>query len=251
MVKIKSIKKIEYTGDVYNLHVADNHNYFANGLMVSNCHLAKAKSITSILDKCTNASIRAGVSGTLDGSLVNELILKGLFGPIHRVAKTSDLIDDGILSALTIKTIILKHDPDAVKQLGKLKYADELSYIVGHERRNKFLCSLAGSTKGNTLILFQFVQKHGKILEKMLRESLPHKKIFFIHGGVPGEERENVRKLAEREGKYVILEFGDIKIKISDKVKVPLNDGTFKAASDITLDDDIADSWIKSYVNAS
>lgn len=37
-MKIKSIKKIDYTDDVYNLHIKDNHNYFANNHCVSNCH---------------------------------------------------------------------------------------------------------------------------------------------------------------------------------------------------------------------
>lgn len=37
-MKIKSIKKIDYKDDVYNLHVKDNHNYFANNHCVSNCH---------------------------------------------------------------------------------------------------------------------------------------------------------------------------------------------------------------------
>lgn len=37
-MKIKSIKKIDYREDVYNLHIQDNHNYFANNHCVSNCH---------------------------------------------------------------------------------------------------------------------------------------------------------------------------------------------------------------------
>ena len=37
-MKIKSIKKIDYKEDVYNLHIEDNHNYFANNHCVSNCH---------------------------------------------------------------------------------------------------------------------------------------------------------------------------------------------------------------------
>jgi len=37
-MKIKSIKKIDYKDDVFNLHVEDNHNYFANNNCVSNCH---------------------------------------------------------------------------------------------------------------------------------------------------------------------------------------------------------------------
>jgi Rad3-related DNA helicase len=37
-MKIKKIKKIDYKEDVYNLHIKDNHNYFANNQCVSNCH---------------------------------------------------------------------------------------------------------------------------------------------------------------------------------------------------------------------
>ena len=173
-------------------------------VFVDECHLAKAKSITGIMDKCINAGIRAGVSGTLDGSQVNELVLKGLFGPIHRVAKTSDLIDTGVLTDLRINVMILKHDPAAVKSLGKLQYTDELDYLVRHERRNKLICKLAKHAKGNTLILFQFVEKHGKVLEKMLKDAAPDRKVFFVYGGVPGEERENIRKIMESQPDAII-----------------------------------------------
>ena len=37
-VRIKNISKEYYTGNVYNIQVKDNHNYFANRLLVSNCH---------------------------------------------------------------------------------------------------------------------------------------------------------------------------------------------------------------------
>lgn len=37
-MKIKSITKIDYNENVYNLRIKDNHNYFANDHCVSNCH---------------------------------------------------------------------------------------------------------------------------------------------------------------------------------------------------------------------
>ncbi len=37
-MRIKNIKKIDYKEDVFNLHIEDNHNYFANNHCVSNCH---------------------------------------------------------------------------------------------------------------------------------------------------------------------------------------------------------------------
>lgn len=41
--KIKKINKEFYSGNVYNIEVADNHNYFADGVLVSNCHEASTK----------------------------------------------------------------------------------------------------------------------------------------------------------------------------------------------------------------
>ena len=37
-IKIKSIDKIPYKGKVYNIEVEDNHNYFCNNILISNCH---------------------------------------------------------------------------------------------------------------------------------------------------------------------------------------------------------------------
>lgn len=37
-MKIKTITEVDYNGYVHNVEVADNHNYFCNGVLVSNCH---------------------------------------------------------------------------------------------------------------------------------------------------------------------------------------------------------------------
>ena len=36
--KIKKIKKINYVGKVYNVEIENNHNYFAENILVHNCH---------------------------------------------------------------------------------------------------------------------------------------------------------------------------------------------------------------------
>lgn len=57
-MKIKSIKKIDYKEDVYNLHIKDNHNYFANNHCVSNCHEFDDVMSDFISIKITEASIK-------------------------------------------------------------------------------------------------------------------------------------------------------------------------------------------------
>jgi len=35
--RIKKIKRVPFEGTVYNLEVADDHTYYANGVLVHNC----------------------------------------------------------------------------------------------------------------------------------------------------------------------------------------------------------------------
>ena len=34
----------------------------------------------------------------------------------------------------------------------------------------------------NTLCLFQYVEKHGKVLEELIRLKDPERKVFFVYG---------------------------------------------------------------------
>ena len=77
--------------------------------------------------------------------------------------------------------------------------------MVHYQPRNEFICNLATTLKGNTLILFQFVEKHGKKLKEMLDKLNTNHKVFFIHGGTEVEDREEVRKIAEEEENAIII----------------------------------------------
>jgi type I site-specific restriction endonuclease len=62
------------------------------------------------------------------------------------------------------------------------------------------------SLKGNTLILYQRVEDHGKILYDILKEKTgDERKIFFIHGGVESQEREDARRIVENEENAIIV----------------------------------------------
>ena len=61
------------------------------------------------------------------------------------------------------------------------------------------------SLKGNSLILFQFVEKHGKILYDMINKESGTKKIFFIYGKTDVEIRESVRTIMENEKDCIIV----------------------------------------------
>lgn len=169
-------------------------------------HNFKAKSLTSIMHKMVNTPYRVGTTGTLDGTKTHKLVLEGLFGPVYRVTTTKALMDDDQLAELKIFGIILEY-PDEIKKANKeLKYQEEMDFLVQYEPRNKFIRNLALSQKGNTLVLFQFVEKHGSILHDMISDKAEEgRKIFFVFGGTDTEQRENIRKITEKEADAIIV----------------------------------------------
>ena len=205
-VKIISIKKLESKPEkVYNLHVKDNHNYFAEGINVSNCHLFKSKSLTSIMTKLKDCPYRIGTTGTLDGTQTHKLVIEGLFGPVYSVTNTKDLIEKNLLSNLKIECVLLQHSDEDKKNNAKAAYFNELEFLVTHPKRNNFIAKLANTLKGNTLILFQLVEKHGKALNTLVQQHCPDKKVFFVHGGVDADDRERIRKIVEENDNAIIV----------------------------------------------
>jgi superfamily II DNA or RNA helicase len=183
-------------------------DYFADFDVVigDECHQFKAKSLTSIMTKLVNCKYRFGFTGTLDGTETNKLVLEGLFGKAKQFVKTKELIDSDHLSAFKIKCLVLKHTDEEKKLASKMNYQNEMDYIVGHNRRNKFIQNLTISLNGNTLLLFQYVDKHGKILYDMISKKVQEgRKVFFVYGGTDADTRENIRAITENETNAIII----------------------------------------------
>jgi superfamily II DNA or RNA helicase len=162
-------------------------------------HLFKAQTLKGILEKMKTTAIRIGTTGTLDGSEVHRLQLEGLFGPVKKVITTKDLMDEGTIANLSIECVILRH----TKQK-KMSYQDEMDYLVGNDSRNEFICNLVYSLKGNTLVLFQYVEKHGVVLHNKMMKRLDGK-LHYVYGGTDTKDRENVREIVEKANDNVIL----------------------------------------------
>ena len=164
-------------------------------------HLFKSKSLIGIMDKLHHAKYRYGFTGTLDGTQTHKWVLEGLFGPSYKVTQTKKLIDEGHLATLDIQCLVLKYKPKKFDT-----YEDEIQFLIGNEKRNKFITNLANDLKGNTLILYSRVEAHGAVLFDMLNTKVKEgRKVFFIHGGVDAEDREEVRAITESESDAIIV----------------------------------------------
>lgn len=167
-------------------------------------HLFKAQSLIKIMTNMVNTKYRFGLTGTLDGSQVNELVLTGLFGPAHKIIDTKELIDSGKLAELKVKVLTLNHPKEICQQLASCSYQEEIEHIISYAPRNRFIRNLALSLNGNTLILYAYVEKHGAILHEMIGEKA-NRKVFFVHGGVKGDAREEIRAIVEKETDAIII----------------------------------------------
>ena len=170
-------------------------------------HNFKAQSLTSILTSCINAKYRIGLTGTLDGTKTHKLVLEGLFGPIKKVISTKELIDKDQLATFEIKCLVLKHTDEECLFVKDKTYAEEIQYLISHEVRNKFIKNLAVSLGKNTLVLYQMVDKHGKILYDMIKDTknIGNRKVFFVHGGIDTSDREEIRRIMEIENDAIIV----------------------------------------------
>lgn len=215
-------------------------------VLVDECHMAKANSIKNILVKCTGANWRFGTTGTLNGAQSDSMLIEGLTGPVFQATTTKQLMDTNKLAKLKINCIVLKYQEDQCKIVKEFKYADEIGFIISNEKRNKFIRNLAITQKGMTLVLFQYVEKHGKILYNLIKDKVGTKrKVFYISGETDGEVREEIRNLADKEFAKVKLIFGNSSFYVSWNENIPLSDGSSKKANLLTKNDDISDEWLE------
>ena len=168
-------------------------------------HLFKAMSLTKLMTKLEKCKYRVGLTGTLDGTKTHKLVLEGLFGTVNKVVSTSELMQSGRLADLKIMCLILQHDQTARHFLKGKTYQEEMDYLVSNEKRNKYIRNLATSLNGNTLCLFQYVEKHGKNLYETIRERATDKQVFYVHGGVDAEQREKIREITEKSDNAIIV----------------------------------------------
>jgi len=169
-------------------------------------HQFKAKSLTTVMEKMDNIRYRIGTTGTLDNKKVHRLVLEGMFGPVHRVTTTKALMDSNKLATLNITCILLKYNDEVRKVRKNNTYQEEMDFIVGQEQRNNFIRNLAIKSGGNTLVLFQYVEKHGKVLYDLIKDKAHNKrKIFFVYGGTDTADREAIRHICESEEDAIIV----------------------------------------------
>lgn len=185
-------------------------------VVVDECHLAEAKKLIGIMENCVNAPYRFGTTGTLsdlDNAKIAHMPLQGLFGAIYQPIKTYELIEQGYSSPVDIKILVFNYPAeDHIER----DYHQEVTWLTEHDRRNEYIAQLSMSIKGNTLVLFNYIE-HGKVLYELIcKKAAQGRKVYLIYSKVESEDREAIRRIVNSEKDAIIVaSFGTMSLGVN------------------------------------
>lgn len=202
---------------VYDLEIEDNHNFFAEDILVHNCHHCNdidktyGKTLTYLA-----APIKFGLTATLPESPKERMHLEALIGPMIAEFTVQEAIEKGILSKPTIHLIKVPtlpnftlldedtvpipdnkiNDPDYKPTKYRVVYWNG---IVTNMTRNMMIIDIADEQrhKGNSTLISVVNREHGEVLSDVAEDYYEWeygKEFVFIHGGTPNKERKEIKE---------------------------------------------------------
>ena len=203
--RLYSIREIEKPETVYNLHIANDHNYIVEGAVVSNCHQAKSDVLHKLLTKnIIRAPIRWGMTGTIPKEKYDAACLIASIGPVVGGIQAYELQEKGILSNCHI------HIKQLIDIVEFNNYQEELKYLISNKKRLDYIATTITdiAESGNTLVLVDRIET-GKKLNSLLADS------FFISGTIKVKDREREIKATNKiDNKIIIATYGTCAVGI-------------------------------------
>jgi len=179
--------------DVYDIEVESTQCFFANGILVHNCHHAAASTIKEVLFAAKDAYWRFGGSATPFREDGAEMMIQGLFGKRLVEIKPSWLIQKGYLVRPYIFNVKIKDgtagEYDSYQKIYK-------SCIVDNQELNKLSADIAAFLKSRGISSLTLVQQYQQ--GHNIREFAPD--MPFIKGDMSKKKRrESIQDM--RDGK--------------------------------------------------
>ncbi len=195
---------------------------------VDECHLAKAKTITSILEKTYGyAYSRFGVSGTTPADDSCEVLtIQSVLGPKVTQIEADLLVKEGKITPMKIKSIQLNYNETELNNKlksarnphnGKDIYQFEKDWIQQSDKRLDFIKKLVDKKcQNNTLVLFHTIEYGQRIFNKLL-EIGGDIEIYYIDGSIANKARQVIIEQMNKTDKKRILvaSFGTLSTGVS------------------------------------
>lgn len=187
--------------NVYNLEIKDNHNYFANGVLVSNCHHCGADTYISVMENLRSKYL-IGLTATPKRQDGKNFIVDAYMGKIIHTITPADLEVSGRLVSCDVRLVKTKQRYNFTRMDDNYtKLANAMSKDI---KRNEVIaaCALQDISEGRIPILLTERVMHAKYLVSLL--GIKGVNVEEISGHVPPYERDRIRK-SVKEGKIQAL----------------------------------------------
>ena len=175
-----------------------------NMVISDEVHTVSEKSgIAHIVSKI-NTPNKFGFTGTLSKEETDRWHSIGAYGNVIYKKSAMELREEKFLTGCTVFGIRIEHPVS-----GRMDYISECSYISNSASRNNRIAEIINLRKGNFLILVNYIQ-HGENLLESCKKSHPTKKVYFVTGDTPDDERERIRKEMEQRDDCVLIAISKI-----------------------------------------
>jgi superfamily II DNA or RNA helicase len=205
-------------GHVYNIEVEEHHNYFANGILVHNCHRGLAASYVKVYDHFSTAK-RLGLTATPERGDKKSLITSvdpetgelkpSVFETVSFDYSLFDAIHDGWLVPIRRAVVSMKIDLSGVHTRAGDFAADELSAVMsGIDALREASVAIVLRLEGRQALVFCVDVAHVLLQAESLREVMRDKgivgRVAAVHGETPKGIREEIFA-AYRRGEVKVL----------------------------------------------
>ena len=218
-VRVESIKVQEQTsdgtfsglcadGNVYNIGVEDNHNYFANDILVHNCHrcsgtVSKATMFSKVLNNLA-ARYKYGLSATLHRA---DGLIKCTYALVGGVAYT---VPDSVVNTMRVEIQKKETGVQISRQCldtdGTLCYAKLINYLAENAKRNIQICDDIEelANRGHSIILLSDRVEHLNVIHYNLQPEYQRDTVV-LHGKVKKADREIALDQMRNKEKRILL----------------------------------------------
>lgn len=186
-------------------------------IVVDEVHkIASAQAIRDVLLDLSPKRLY-GVTGSLPKEEFLQWKINTIFGQVVYTKPIEELKEDKYVSECHVCVLKLNHAkmpalPQPSRRMSTEAFRAELEYLLANEFRNDTICRVVNRVlPKNTLLLVDRVE-HCETLYAMLKDRVSDsdKKVHMVHGKIPSEDRELVRKIMEEHDGAVCVAMSSI-----------------------------------------
>lgn len=179
-------------------------------IIIDEVHSIKANNKISKIIADLPAKLRYGFTGTLPHDKHDKWSILGKIGPVRFELPSAELRKDKFLTQVStfginirlkdIPTYVL--DDEGIKR--PFGFMEETEWLSNNDQFNSTITSIVSKLSNNTLILVNRII-HGENLLQKFKEADPNRKVYFIQGEVPIEERTDIKEQLEKENNILLI----------------------------------------------